>query len=147
MSLVEQIDQDVIAALKSGEDIKKETLRFLRSSLKNLQIDSHKESLSDEEVISVIQREIKRRKESVEAYTKASKPELAEQEKQEIEILSAYMPSQLSEQEIEAEVEQYLADNPTTVQGMGKAMGELSAKLKGKADLSVVSRLLRQKVA
>lgn len=146
MSLWEQIDQELITALKSNDPKKRDTLRLIKSALKNAAIDSKKDLLDDEEVIKVITKEVKRRKESIEVYEQIGKTELAEEEKAELEILNAYLPEMMDEDGVKKVVLDYLEKNPTTPQEMGKAMGALSAELKGKADMGLVSKILRENV-
>lgn len=144
--LQEQIESELTTAIKSGDYNLRDTLRLLKSALKNFAIELHKEELTDGEVTTVIAREIKRRKESIEAYQVANKPKLAEAEKAELNLLQKYMPELMSEEDIKAHVAEYLEKNPTTMSEMGKAMGALSGELKGKADMGVVSRILREQL-
>ena len=146
MSLLERIDADLTEALKQKEETKKTVLRMLKSSLKNAVIEKNQAKLTDEEEFQVIAREIKRRKESIEAYTTANKPDLAKTEQEELEILSAYMPAQMSEDEIRQKVTDILSSGSFTLATMGQAMGKVSAELKGKADMSVVSRIVREQL-
>ena len=146
MSLWTQIDEELIEALKSKNEKKRDTLRMLKSALKNAAIETQTETINDEEVIKIIGREIKRRKESIEAFTNAGKPDLAAEEQVELEILQKYMPAQMSEEELTTIVKEYLVANPTPISEMGRAMGALSANLKGKADLGKVSKILRENI-
>jgi len=145
--LTETIDQDIIAAMKAGDETKRNVLRMLKSSLKNTQIESQAETLSEEQVQAVVAREIKRRKESVESYKTANRPELAEQELAEIKVLEEYMPAQMDEAEVEKVVDAYLANHQITQSEIGQAMRDLSAELKGKTDLGAVSQILRRKLS
>ena len=145
MSLLETVNQDLTAAMKTGENLRRDVLRMLKSSLKNLEIELGKE-LTDEDVTNIIGREVKKRKESITAYEQAGKPDLAKDEQAELDILQAYLPTQMEEAEIRQFVTDYLAKNPTDQSQVGQAMGRLSAELKGKADLGFVSKILRELV-
>lgn len=145
--LLETIDQDIIAAMKAGDETKKDVLRMLKSSLKNIQIESQSETLSEEQIQAVVAREIKRRKESIESYISANRPELAEQEKLETKVLEQYMPTQMDEAEVEKTIDNYLSSHQITLSEVGQAMKDLSAELKGKADLGAVSQILRRKLS
>lgn len=141
----ERIETDLIAAMKSGDNLKRETLRLLKSALKNAQIEKGS-ALTDEEAVTVIQREVKRRKEAVESYKSAGREDQAAQEEQESVILEAYLPEQMNEEDLRSYVTDYLSKNPTGMADIGRAMGALSGQLKGKADMGLVSRLLRELV-
>lgn len=146
MSLWERIDEELVTALKSNDPKKRDTLRLVKSALKNAAIDAQKDILDDEEVVKIISREVKRRKESIEVYEQIGKTELAEEEKAELEILNTYLPTLMSEDETRKIVTDYLKENPTTPQEMGRAMGALSGKLKGQADMGLVSKILRESI-
>ncbi|QQG50058.1 MAG: GatB/YqeY domain-containing protein [Candidatus Berkelbacteria bacterium] len=143
--MIERIEAELLEAMKSGDTSKRETLRMLKSSLKNAEIEKGTE-LGDEEVISVIQKEVKRRKEAFQSYQDAGRPEQAKLEEEEATILGAYLPEQMSESDLRALISEYLAKNPVAPNEIGKAMGALSAELKGKADMGLVSRLVRELV-
>ena len=144
-SLQTTLEADLLAALKSGDNFTRDTLRFLKSVLKNAEIDSSGD-LTDEQVVSVIQKEVKKRVEAEILFKQANKPELATNEAAEAEILKKYLPEQMDEEGIKTVVTEYLAANPTKIDQMGAAMGALSAKLKSQADMSLVSQILRQKI-
>lgn len=145
MALLERLESDLTAALKSGDNFQRDTLRFLKSVLKNAAIDSRQE-LTDEQIVSIIQKEVKKRTEAEALYSQANKPELAKNEADEAKILRRYLPEQMDEGEIKAVVNDYLAANPTPIGQQGTAMGVLSAKLKGRADLGLVSKILRDQI-
>jgi len=145
MSLQTTLEADLLAALKSGDDFTKETLRFLKSILKNAEIDTGKE-LDDQQVIAIIQKEVKKRIEAEAIYRGIDKIELADKEFQEMTLLKKYLPDQMDEATIITVVTEYLKDNPTEMSQMGAAMGTLSAKLKGQADMGLVSKILREQI-
>lgn len=143
--MLERIEADLVTAMKAGDSVTRETLRLLKSAVKNTEIEKGNQ-LSDEEVVAVIQREVKRRKEAVESYKAANRAEQAAAEEQEAAILTKYLPSQMSEAELQAYIENYLEQNPATSDQVGQVMGALSVQLRGKADMGLVSRLVREKL-
>ncbi len=147
MGLKQKIVEDMKIAMKAGETVKRDTLRMLDSMIKNTEIEKLKkeEGLSDEEVQSVISKAIKQRKDSVEQYRAGGRPELAEKEAKEIEILSAYMPAQMSEEEIRKIVKEALTEiGATSKADIGRAMGPIMGKLKGQADGNVVRKIVEE---
>lgn len=143
MSLLDRVETDLVAAIKNKDETKRDVLRLVKSALKNAAIEKGSE-LEEQEVINVLGREVKKRKESIAAYEQAGRAELVASEQGEIEILQAYLPAQMSEEEIRQIVTTYLQSNPTTVTETGRAMGALSAQLKGQADLGLVAKILRE---
>lgn len=146
MNLTSQIEADLTEALREKNEVKKTVLRSLKSALKNASIEKNQAALSEEEELQVIAREIKRRKEAITAYESANKPELMADEQAELEILSVYLPAQLSEDEIRREVQEVLNSGSYSLSTMGQAMGAVSQKLKGKADMSAVSQIVRDEL-
>lgn len=146
MNLTSQIEADLTEALREKNEVKKTVLRSLKSALKNASIEKNQAVLSEEEELQVIAREIKRRKEAIAAYETANKPELMADEQAELEILSVYLPAQLNEDEIRREVQEVLNSGSYSLSAMGQAMGAVSQKLKGKADMSAVSQIVRDEL-
>jgi len=149
MSLKEKIHSDLKDAMKAGEAVRRDTLRMLDSMIKNTEIEKMKkeEGLSDEEVISVIGRGIKQRRDSVEQYEKGGRPELADKEKKEIEILSVYLPEQMGEDKIREIVKSVIsATGAKTKAEMGKVMGAAMGKLKGQADGNTVKKIVEEEL-
>ena len=145
-TLSEQIRQDMTAAMKAQEKDRLSTLRMLQSSIKNEQINAGHE-LSDEEAMSVIRKAVKQRQDSIEQYTKGNRPELAEKERVEMELLKTYLPPELTEEEIQNGVVDIIeALGATSKKDMGRVMKEATAKYKGRVDgkkiQEIVSRLL-----
>jgi uncharacterized protein YqeY len=141
----DQIENDLKEALKAKDQLRADTLRMLKSRLKNEEIAKQKE-FSEEEIMPLIQSEIKRRKDSVEAYKQGNRQELADKEQKEIDILQKYLPEQLSEDEVRKIIAQALTDQALTAADFGKAMAQVMPKLKGKADGALVSKLLKEKL-
>ena len=150
--LKEKIKSDSNEFLKSGEHFKLGVLRMLLASVMSKEKDKKfKEKmegdaqLSDEEIIDVVSSEIKKRKDAIVLYEKGNRPELAENEQKEIEVLKVYLPEQLSEEEIKKLVQEAVAKTGAKeMKDMGKVMAELNPKVKGKADGGEVSKIVKQ---
>jgi len=145
MGLKEQIPEDLKNALRNKNALELSVLRMLQAALKNKEIDNNKEELKDEDVVSVVGAEIKKRRDAVKEYEKVNRPDAADQEKAEIDILMKYMPQQMSEDEIRDVVKSAVEE--TQAQGMkdiGKVMKVLMPKVKGKADGSIVNKIVRE---
>lgn len=137
---------DLTQAMKSQD---KETLSVLRMVKGAIQLEeiNLKKKLTDDEFINVVGKQIKTRKESVIEFEKANRLDLAEQTKKEIEILNKYMPEQLSEEEILKVIDEaFKTINPQSQSDMGKLMGFVNPKLKGKADMSFVSKTIKERL-
>lgn len=144
--LKDRIYQDIVAAMKAKDKDKLSVLRMLKGSLQLENINKGKE-LTDDVVIDVISREIKQRKESIAEFTKGGREDLANETAKESEILKAYLPEQLSEEEIEKIIDQVFASvAPTSAKDMGKVMKEVTPLVKGKADMSHVSALIKERL-
>lgn len=146
MSLRQRIEDDLLTAVKSKDALTRDVLRSLKSSLKNQEIELKTDSLDDNEIEKIISREAKKRKESIDAFNSANKPELVDVEKKELELLNNYLPEQLPEEKVVEIVEKILADLGDTA-NIGSAMKEAGAQLRGKADMGMVSKLVAQKLA
>ena len=139
MSLRDQLKADVSAAMRSGETLRRDTLRMALSSLALVEKELKRDA-TDDEVLGVIVKAVKTRKESVDAYTAASRPDLADAETAEITILSTYMPEQLSDADVDALVAEAMsATGAASSKEMGKVMGWLGPKTKGRVDGKVLS--------
>jgi hypothetical protein len=144
--LAEKIDQDLITAMKAKEEEKVSVLRMLKAAITNYKIAAQKE-LDDNDIVTVLQKEIKTRKESAEVYKKGNRPELATKEEKEVKILSAYLPEQVSEEEIRIKAKEIIAkENLSGVENMGKVMGQLMTQFKGKADGGTVSKIVKEEL-
>lgn len=147
MSLFEQIQADMKNALKGGRKTELSTLRLLVSDLRNAE-KTKKQPIDDPEVIEIVQRQIKRRKEAAEQYDQAGRDELASKELEELDILKNYLPMQLTEDEVRNIVRS--AINESAAQGpsdMGKVMGKVMPQVKGKTDGSLVSTVVKEELA
>lgn len=147
MSLQEQLVNDMKEAMKSGDSVKVSTIRMLKAAIKNKEIEKGGTSykLSDKETLEVIVTAIKQRKDSIEQFTKGHRLDLAEKEKKELEILQAYMPPQMSDEDVKAEVKKAIAETSASSQkDMGKVMKVLMPRIAGRADGAVVNRIVRE---
>ncbi len=147
MTLRERVNEDVKVAMKAREAERLGTLRLLTAAMKQREVDE-RITLDDAGVIAVIEKMLKQRKDSVEQYEKAGRQELADAEKREMAILSAYLPQQMSEAEVAAIVAEAVA--ATGARGpadMGKVMGVVKPKVAGRADMGRVSALVKAKLA
>lgn len=147
MSLSDSLQDDMKTAMRSGDVVRRDTLRMAISSVQGAAKDK-RAPLTDEETTAVLAREVKKRRESIEAYTSAGRDDLAAREQAEIDVLTPYLPQQLSEDEIRALVSEAVADSgATSARDMGKVMGLLMPAVKGRADGKVVSGLVAQALA
>lgn len=144
MSLINTINDDFVVAMKEKNEVKVSVLRMLKSALQNYQIAEKKE-LSDDEVIKIIQKEIKQRRDSIATFTSGGRVELADKEKKEVEILKRYMPAQLSDEELTKIIEAAIAETAaTTPAEMGKVMGKVMPRVAGKTDGGQVSAKVKE---
>jgi len=147
VSLKQQINDQVKQAMKGGEKARLKVLRMLTAAIKQKEIDERIE-LDDAEVLAVIDKMVKQRRESIEQYVAGGRPELAEAEQTEIDILADFLPEQLNEEELEAMIVAAIADSGAeSMAEMGKVMGQLKPKVQGRADMKQVSAAVRAKLA
>lgn len=146
MSLVNQIEQDLISALKSHDETQSSTLKLLKSAIKNKEIALGKE-LTDMDIQEIVVKEIKQRRDSITQYQQGGREDLVKKEQAELDILQNYLPEQLTEVEISKFVEEAIAKtNATSPSDMGKVMAALMPQVKGKADGSLVSQIVKEKL-
>ena len=147
MSLRNQLNEDIKSAMKARETERLNALRLMLAAVKQREVDE-RITLDDAGVVSVVEKMIKQRKDSIAQYEKAARQDLADKEKYEISVLEAYLPQQMSQAEIDAAVAEAIAS--TGAKGaadMGKVMGVLKPKLAGRADMGKVSALVKSKLA
>ena len=143
----EKLTNDLKEAMMARDELRVSTIRFLMADMKNLKIEKQRE-LEDEDIAILLERQVKRHRESIEAFEKGNRTEMAAKEKKELSILQSYLPEQMSREEIEKEVTLVMASSgASSITEMGRLMGMLSAKLKGKADMGLVSDLVKQKLS
>lgn len=147
ITLLPLIQEAVKTAMRNHDKEIVTTLRMAISELKKEEIDN-KVTLDDSFVISILQRMIKQRKDAASQFQEANRPELAEKEKNEILILSEFLPEQMSEEDLLQIIkEEILSSGANSMQDIGKIMGSLKLKLLGKADMSTVSKLVKEQLS
>ncbi len=141
-----QILEDLKEAMKAQDKLKLSVIRMVKSAIQMEELNTKRE-LTDEEVIGIIEKQIKTRNESILEFEKGNRTDLIEQTTKEIDILKTYMPEPLSEQEVMQLIEKVFEEvKPSAPSDMGKVMKELTPLLKGKADMSTVSKIVREKI-
>ncbi len=143
----DQLLQDLKEAMKEKDTIKKDAITMLRAAILQVEKDTQK-TLNDDEICAIVAKEVKKRKESIKEYENANREDIVENLNREIEVLSKYLPKQLTQEEIEKLVEQAIIDsNATSMRDMGKVMSILRPKTAGKADGKLVSDIVKEKLA
>jgi hypothetical protein len=146
MSLKERITEDMKAAMRARESERLGTIRMIQAAIKQREVDE-RIALDDTQVLAVIEKMIKMRKESVAQFESGGRADLVAKENQEIQLLQAYMPAQLSDTELDALIAAAIAESgATSIKEMGKAMALLKQKAQGRADMAAVSAKLKAKL-
>jgi len=146
MSLKDRITEDMKAAMRAKESERLGTIRMITAAIKQREVDERIQ-LDDVQVLSVIEKMIKMRKESIEQFKSGGRDDLVARESKEIELLQAYLPTQLSEAEVDALIREAIAESgATSIKEMGKAMALLKQKAQGRADLAAASAKLKAKL-
>jgi len=146
MEIQDRLSEDLKTAMKAKEKVKVETIRMVRAQLQDFQI-AKRDELTEEDEISVLINAAKKRKEALELYEKSDRQDLIDRERQELEIISAYLPAQLSKEEVEKVVLKVMEEvGASSAQDMGKVMGAAMKELKGKADGKMVQEIVREKL-
>ena len=147
MSMKQQLTEDMKAAMKAGEKHKLGVIRLINAAIKQKEVDERIE-LDDTAVIAVLDKMVKQRKDSVSQFEAANREDLAEIERAEIVVIEAYLPAKMGEAEIVAAIQAAIAETgASSAADMGKLMGALKPKLAGQADMGLVSKLVKQKLA
>ncbi len=145
MSLKSQIQQDLTQAIKSKDTIKTGALRMLKAAIMKFEVSGPKKEATDEDIINIIQKEVKQRKDSQEQFEKGGRKEMAEKEKQEAEVLATYLPEQMSEDELKNIVQETIQNiGATSKADIGKVMGAIMPKIKGRADGKTINKLVME---
>lgn len=148
MSLKEQIDSDIKTAMKARDMETVSALRMVSSSIKNKMIEVRPNELTDDDVISVLKKLSKQRKDSIEQFAKAGRDDLVDKEQKELLVLEKYLPEQMGEAQITEIVEATIAElSATSMKDMGKVMGAVTAKTQGAADNKLVSQIVKSKLS
>ncbi len=139
------IEQAIIKALKEKNTLELKVLRFVLSEIKYAEINKQKD-LSDEEVLSILRKELKKRKEAIELFKKVAKNDLVEDEQKQLTVIERYLPAQMTEEELNQIIDQTLKDL-TDTSSTGKIIGLVIAQTNGQADGSLVATLVKQKLS
>jgi len=147
MKVVERINRELLAATKNRDKERLSIIRLIRSALQNRQIDKRGE-LTDEEALQVLSSLVKKAKESIEQFEKGNRPDLAQKEKRELEIILSFMPRQLGEDELRAQLDSIIAEvGAKGPQDLGLVMKAAMERLKGRADGKMVNQVARELLA
>jgi uncharacterized protein YqeY len=148
MDIREKIMSDVKTAMRDKDQLKLNALRFLQAAIKNKEIDMRPNPITTEDVMAVIKKLVKQRKESIEQYQAANRQDLVDQEMSELKILETFLPSQMGREQVEALVTEVIAAlNAKSVKDMGPVMKEVIAKSQGTADNKMVSEVIKLKLS
>lgn len=145
--MLDKITKDMIEAMKAKDTLKLSTLRMLKGAIDLERINKKVESISDDDIVVIIGKQIKTRKESIVEFEKGNRQDLIDTTNAEIDILSAYMPEMLSNEEIINIIDDAIKSlNASSIKDMGSVMREITPKVKGKADMSFVSSTIKSKL-
>ena len=147
MTLKAQISEEMKSAMRAKESVRLGTIRLLQAAIKQREVDERIE-LTDADVISVIEKMLKQRRDSIAAYESANRNDLADIEKAEVTVLQAYLPKQLTENEVKEVLEKVVMETgATSIKDMGKVMGAIKPLVAGKADMGKISGLIKARLA
>ncbi len=145
-TLKDELLEDMKIAMKQKDKDRISVIRMARAAIKNVEIDKRKD-LVDEEVIEVLAKEVKQRRDSIEEYARVGKDDVVQKLKEEIEILTKYLPRQLTREELETLVDEVVQDTESSsMKDMGKVMGAIMPRIKGRADGKIVSELVKERL-
>ena len=145
--MLEKITKDIVEAMKSKDTLTLQTLRMLKGSIDLERINKKLDKVSDDDIVVIIGKQIKTRKESILEFEKGNRQDLIDKTNEEINILNKYMPEMLSTEEINKIVDEIIKNvNASSIKDMGMVMKEASSKLKGQADMSEVSSIIKSKL-
>jgi len=146
MSLKQEINDQVKHAMKAGEKERLKVLRMLTAAIKQKEVDERIE-LDDTQVLAIIDKQVKQRRESIEQYRAGGRDDLADAEQVEIDVLSDFLPTPLTPEELDALIDKAIADTGASgMADMGKVMGDLKPKVQGRADMKGVSQAVRARL-
>jgi len=146
----EKITADLKTAMKAGDRAKVDALRMINAALKDKDIEARGvgKTLSEDDVLALLQKMIKSRQESLDIYEKNNRPELADKERFEIAVISSYLPSQMSEAEVAEAIHAAVAElGATSIKDMGKVMAQIKAKAQGRADMAAVGARIKARLS
>ena len=146
MEFVKRLDSDIITSMKEGQKLRLTVLREIKAGMKQANIDQKKE-INDELLIEVVSKGVKTRRESIKEFEKGNRSDLIDKTKEEITILEEYLPKQLEVDELRNIIDEvFVKVNPTSMKDMGKVMGMVTPLVKGKADMSLLSNIIKNKL-
>ncbi len=147
MSLKDQLSADMKSAMKAGDKDRLKVVRLLLADIKRAEVDGRKE-LDDAGVLSVIEKAVKQRRDSIEQFEKGGRDDLADNERQELEVIRTYLPEQLGDDELDALIDEAIAaTGAESIRDMGKVMGAIKAKAAGRADMGAVGAKVKARLA
>ncbi len=147
MSLKDKLTEDLKQAMRQGDELGRSTLRLVMAAIKNAEIEKRRE-LEEGELLAIIAKEAKQRRESIDEFERGDRQDLADREKAELQILLAYLPEQLSQEEIEAQARQIIEESGAASPAqMGQVMRRLMPLMQGKADGKLVSQVVKELLA
>lgn len=142
-----QITEDMKSAMRAGERDKLATIRLILAAIKQVEVDTRND-LDDDQVLAILDKMVKQRRESISQFEQAGRDELAAKENQEITLIQEYLPEQLTEDEITSLIDEAIASTGAeSMRDMGKVMGQLKPKLQGRADMGAVSARIKTKLS
>lgn len=144
MSLKQRLADELKNAMKNKDQLRKNVVTMIRADIKQIEVDKRVE-LTDEDIIEIIAKQAKQRKDSIEEFEKGGREDLVDQAKSELKVLMEYLPEQLSEEEIETILKEVIAEiGATSMKEMGKVMAAAMPKFKGRADGKVVNQIVKK---
>jgi uncharacterized protein YqeY len=147
MALKTDIQDDMKAAMRAGDKERLGTIRMVLAAIKQREVDT-REDVSDADVLQLLEKMVKQRRESAEQYRSGKRPELAEREEREIEFIRVYMPEPLSDEDLQALIAEAIANaGATSMKDMGKVMGLVKAQAQGRADMGKVSAAVKERLS
>ena len=147
MTLREKIVEDLKQAMLARDEVRVSTLRLLKAAIMKLEVSGEKKEATDDDVIDLVKKELKARKDAAEQFRAGNREELALKEEAEAKILEEYMPEQMSEEQVREVVKQVVAEiNPQGPSDFGRVMGACMGRLKGKADGGIVNKVVKEEV-
>lgn len=147
MSLADTLKDDMKAAMRGKDKERLGVIRMLLAAVKQIEVDK-RITLDDAQILSVVEKQVKQRRESIKQYTAGGRPELAAKEEAEIQMLSGYLPEQLTDSELSAIIEKAITDSGAqSMKDMGKVMGLVKAKAAGRADMGLISAQVKSRLS
>ncbi len=147
MSLEDKISQDYVIAMKARDSFTSSVLSFLRAQIKNVKVDKRLEAVSDEEVISVIKKQVKQRQDSITQFKAGGRADLADKEEKELLVLKSYLPAEMPEDKLKSIIEEVvIASGASSIKDMGRVMKDVLGRVAGQADNQTVGVLVKERL-